>query len=250
MRSFRFLLTAALFASFILPAFAINAQEPAKARPAKKMRVLVLYGGHGFPEKPFREVFAPFRDMKCTFVEEKQGGEAFDNIDRWPYDAIVLYNFEKKPSDKQKENFLKLLDRGVGLVILHHGLHAYKEWPEFKKIAGITSFVSIAKDDVNYTVHIEDPTHPIVKGMKDFAVKDETYLSHNIDPQAKVRVFLTTSEPTNLKAVAWTHTYRKAPVCYLQLGHGPNVYGNKDFRAVLHNAIRWSAGRLPEEKKQ
>jgi uncharacterized protein len=249
MRCCKLLLTAALSATFLLAACALRADETTKPDHAKKLRVLVLYGGHGFPEKPFREIFASFRDMKSTFVEEKVGGEAFENIDHWPYDAIVLYNFEKKPSDKQKENFLNLLDRGVGLVILHHGLHAYKDWPEYQKIAGITSFVSVAKDDVNYTIHVEDPQHPIVKGMKDFTVKDETYLTHKIDPEAKARVFLTTDEPTNYKAIAWTHTYRKAPVCYYQLGHGTSIYGQKEFRAVLKNAIRWAAGRLPAEEK-
>jgi uncharacterized protein len=227
---------------------AAAAEGPAKADSAKKIRVLVLVGGHGFPEKPFHEVFDSFKDMKCDFVEEKAGGEAFDNIDDWPYDAIVLYNFGKNPSEKRRENLLKLMDRGVGVVVLHHGLHGYREWPEFKKIAGISSFVSDAKDDVDYTIHIEDPKHPIAKGMKDFAVKDETYKGNEIDPQAKARVFLTTSEPGNYKAIAWTLTYRKSPVCFLQLGHGESVYGQKEFRALLSNAIRWSAGKLSEGK--
>jgi uncharacterized protein len=247
MRHLRFLSIATILAIVLSSACFSRADEAARGDSAKKIQVLVLWGGHGFPLKPFQEIFASFSDMKCTFVEEKTGGEAFENIDKWPYDAIVMYNFEKKPSDKAKENFLKLLDRGVGLVVLHHGLHAYKEWPEFKKIAGITSFVANAKDDVDYTIHIEDPKHPIVKGMKDFAVKDETYMGDKTDPN--VHVILTTSEPTNVKEIAWVHTYRKAPVCFLQLGHGPSIYGQKEYREVLGNAVRWSAGKLATEEK-
>jgi uncharacterized protein len=219
-----------------------RAEDAPKAGGEKVVRVLVLSGGHGFPVKAFRQVFASFSDMKCTFVEEKRGGEAFDNIDDWPYDTIVLYNYEKKPSKKQRQNLLTLMDRGVGLVVLHHGVHAYRDWPEFKKIAGLTAFVSGAKDNVTFTVHVEDPQHPIVKGMADFTVTDETYLGNHADP--KVHVILTTKEPTNNPAVAWVHTYRKSPVCYFQLGHGTSIYGQKEFRAVLGNAIRWSAGRL------
>jgi len=247
MRLAKLLSTAIVLANLVLSVCLSRADEQVKKGEAKPLQVLVLWGGHGFPEKPFREIFASFPDMKCTFVEEKTGGEAFENIDAWPYDAIVMYNFEKKPSEKAKENFLKLLDRGVGLVVLHHGLHAYKEWPEFQKIAGITSFVKDAKDDVNYKIHIEDPEHPIVKGMKDFAVKDETYHGNAVDP--KVHVILTTDEPANTKAIAWVHTYRKSPVCYLQLGHGPSIYGQKEYREVLGNAIRWSAGKLPKIEK-
>jgi type 1 glutamine amidotransferase len=236
--------TAVVLALSILPACVLRADDaPKKAGTAKKMQVLVLVGGHGFPVKPFQEVFASFPDMKCTFVEEKVGGEAFDSIDHWPYDAIVLYNLDKRPSENRWQNFLKLMDRGVGLVVLHHGLHAYRDWPEFQKMTGLTSFVSQAKDDVNFKIHIEDPQHPIVKGLKDFAVKEETYKGHSIDP--KMHVLLTTSEPGNYRAIAWVHTYRNASVCCLQLGHGENIYGQKEFRTILGNAIRWSAGRLP-----
>jgi uncharacterized protein len=242
MRHCSLLSTAIVLTLSLLPTCDLRANDAPKAAPAKKMKVLVLVGGHPFPAKPFHEIFDSFPDMKCTFVEEKVGGEAFDNIDRWHYDAIVLYNFEKKPSEKQKQNFLKLMDRGVGLVVLHHGLHAYKEWPEFKKIAGITSFVSDAKDDVDYTIHVEDPKHPIVKGMKDYKVKDETYHGNKAD--FTVHVILTTDEPTNTKAIAWVHTYRKSRVCFFQSGHGPSVYGQKEFRTTLGNAIRWTAGRL------
>ena len=247
MRHFRFLSTAIFLALWMLPACASRADEAAKAGSAKKLQVLVLVGGHGFPEKPFHEIFDSFPDMKCTFVEEKVGGEAFENIDAWPYDAIVLYNHNKNPPEKERENFLKLMDRGVGLVVLHHGLHGYRDWPEFQKIAGITSFVKDAKDDVDYKIHIEDPNHPIVKGMKDFAVKDETYKGNQADPT--VHVILTTDEPTNTKAIAWVHTYRKSPVCFLQLGHGTSIYGQKEYRTLLGNAIRWSAGKLPPTEK-
>jgi type 1 glutamine amidotransferase len=235
---------ATILALSILFAGVVWAEDaPKKAGPTKKIQVLVLVGGHGFPEKPFHQLFNSFPDMKCTFVEEKVGGEAFDNIDHWPYDAIVLYNHNKNPSEKRRQNFLKLMDRGVGLVVLHHGLHAYRDWPEFQKMTGLTSFVSQAKDDVAFTIHVEDPQHPIVKGLRDFTVKEETYKGHRIDP--RMHVLLTTREPTNYRALAWVHTYRNAPVCCLQLGHGESIYGQKEFRTILGNAIRWSAGRFP-----
>jgi uncharacterized protein len=244
MATIRFLSAAFFSAISILAAGGLQAADQPGAEATAKMRVLVVVGGHGFAVEPFQAIFKNFADMQCTFVEEKQGGEAFENIDNWPYDAIVLYNFEKKPSKRQRNNLLTLMDRGVGLVVLHHAIHAYRSWPEFKKIAGISSFVDVAKDDVNFTVHIEDPKHPIVKGMKDFAVKDETYSSNHAT--ADVHVILSTDEPGNARAVAWVHTYRKSPVCYLQLGHGPSVYGQRQFLDVLGNAIRWVAGRLKE----
>ncbi len=173
MRRFGLPPTVMFLALCLLSAYPMRADDAPKVDAPKKLQVLVVAGGHRYPVKPFHELFKSFPDMKCTFVTEKAGGEAFDNIDGWPYDVIVLYNHNRKPSEKRRQNFLKLMDRGVGLVILHHGLHGYRYWPEFKKIAGVTSFVSGSKDNVKYRIHIEDPRHPIVKGMHDFTVKDE-----------------------------------------------------------------------------
>ncbi len=217
-----------------------------KARDAKKIKLLVVSGGHPFVENAFREVFSGYQDMECTFVDEKVGGEAFDDISHFPYDAIVLYNFDKNPSEKRRENFLKLLDKGVGLVILHHAIYGYRPWPEFQKMVGVTCWLSGAKDDVHFKVHVEDPKHPITQGLSGFDINDEVYAGHKLDP--KVHVILTTDEPSNMKAIAWTHTYRKSPVCYFQLGHGPNAYACKGFAAVLGQSIRWTAGRLSAEK--
>ena len=212
------------------------------AGPAEQIRVLVVTGGHEFQVRPFHDIFAGYSDMDCTFVDEKAGDEAYNDISNWPYDAIVLYNFMKNLSEEQQANFLRLLDRGVGLVILHHAIYGYRPWPEFQKIVGVTSWLSGYKDDVRFKVHIEDPQHPITRGLKDFSIHDETYQGHSVDP--KVHVLLSTDEPTNTDALAWVHTYRKSPVCYFQLGHDTNAYASKDFVTVLGRAIRWSAGRL------
>jgi hypothetical protein len=220
-------------------------EEGAKSNPEKKIKVLVVAGGHGYPVEPFRAVFRSFQDMDCTFVEEKKGGEAFRDIHQFPYDAILLYNFEKNPSSEERENFLKLLDRGVGLVILHHAIYGYRtSWPEFQKMVGVTSWLSGAKDGVHFKIHVEDPKHPITKGLADFPIHDETYQGHGLDP--KMHVILSTDEPTNSKHVAWVHTYRNARVCYFQLGHDEKAYRNPQFQAVLGQAIRWAAGRLPK----
>ncbi len=107
-----------LAASILAGTHDVGAAEGTSAAPAKTLQVLVVAGGHGYPVKPFREVFAGYPDMDRTFVDETQGGEAFEDLSNWSYDAMVLYNYMKKPSEEQQATFLSLLDRGVGLVIL------------------------------------------------------------------------------------------------------------------------------------
>ena len=61
---------------------------------------------------------------------------AFDDIGQFKADVIVMYNLSSGMTEKQKQNFLKLLEQGVGLVVWHHALANCQDWPEFEKIAG------------------------------------------------------------------------------------------------------------------
>ena len=107
--------------------------QPAASKP---LRVLVVAGGHRYDQPQFRAMFKNYAGMNCTFIDEKKTAEAFDDITDWPYDAVVLYNYYKKPTDKQLANITKLLDKGTGLVILHHAIYGYKSWPEYQKLVG------------------------------------------------------------------------------------------------------------------
>ena len=235
--------TAVVLALSILPACFLRADEtPREDYPCEENAGARAFRRAWFSREALPRRVASFPDMKCTFVEEKDGGEAFDKIDHWPYDAIVLYNHNKNPSEKRRQNFLKLLDRGVGLVVLHHGLHAYRDWPEFQKMTGLTAFVSDAKDDVEFKIDIEDATSDRQGAERLRRQRGDIQRALH---RPKMHVLLTTSEPTNDRAVPPESTLRNAPVCCLQLGHGESIDGQKEFRTILGNAIRWSAGRLP-----
>ena len=220
---------------------------------AKKINLLIITGGHGFEKPPFLALFDAMEGVTYKHVEEKVGGEAFDNIDDWKYDVIVTYNFSRKITDKQAENFIKLLDKGVGLVVLHHAMAAYQDWPEYRKIIGARYYLKdetdadgtkharcLYKHDVDMKVHVEDPKCPVAAGVSDFAIHDETYKGYTVDPQ--VKVFLTTDDPTSNKEIGWTNTYRKANVCYLELGHDSKAYVSKDLQKLYIQAIKWVAG--------
>jgi hypothetical protein len=233
--------------SMVLACGALAAEEKEKADSPKKLRVLVVAGGHRYDVKPFRTIFKNYADMECKFIDEKKTAEAFDDISDWPYDAVVLYNYYKRPTEKQLENIKKLLDRGTGLVILHHAIYGYKSWPEYMQLVGVTSWLDGSKDDVDMKIHVADANHPITQCVKDFEINDETYDKYVVDP--KVHVLLTTDTPGNAKNLAWTQTHRNSPICYLQLGHGPKAYSNPSYIALVGNAIRWAA-KEAESKRQ
>lgn len=231
---------------------AAEAAAPAEA-PGKKIRAVVVTGGHDFEEKPFLAALESLEGIACTHAPQKDESELFEDIAGWKYDVIVLYNMGQKMTPKRAENFKALLAKGVGVVTTHHALAAWQDWPEFEKIAGgkfylkdteaggVTHKTSGYQHDVDFTVHVEDPKHPIAKGVKDFKIHDETYCRYTVRPES--HVVLTTDEKTSEKAIGWAGSYDKACTCYLILGHDGKAYENPGYRALLGNAIRWASGK-------
>lgn len=237
-------------ACFVLSVFA---PTEAGETPKQKLQVAVITGGHVFDAEEFFKLFQNYDDIAYTHLPQKVGGEAFEDITQWPYDVIVLYNFKQKITPKQQGNFVRLLDKGVGLVILHHANAAYENWPLFWKIAGVEYHfrpweqdgVKLApsgyKHGVTFRVRIADPNHPITQGLADYDMVDETYCRTSVHPE--VHPLLTTDEPSSDKTIGWVKTYAKSRVCYLQSGHDATAYRNPNYRTLVVRAIRWSAGR-------
>lgn len=223
------------------------------APPAPKVRVGILTGGHTFDTGPFLKMFEGHDGLVFQHLPQKNGGEAFDSIEHWPYDVIVLYNFKQSITPQQQANLLKLLDRGVGVVILHHAVAAYVDWPLYKDISGVEYHTkpwkldgrpmpaSTFKHNVSLRVHIADANHPITAGLKDFQLTDETYKGSTIRPD--VHPLLTTEEPTSDRVIGFAKTYKNARVCYLQSGHGRTAYENPSYRTLVVRAIEWAAGK-------
>jgi len=221
-----------------------------------KIKAVVVTGGHGFEKEPFFAVFDGCDDVEYTEARQQNHSEIFEDVSGWDYDVIVLYNMTQEISPKRRDNFVKLLDRGVGLVALHHCIGAFQGWGEYRKIIGgkyylkemteegVVHSKSTYKHDLDITVHVESPRHPITRDMKDFAIHDEAYKKSAFEKDNLV--LLTTNHPASDKPLCWVRRYGKAKVCYLQLGHGPEAYANKNYRRLVSRAIRWCAGRLDE----
>ncbi len=220
----------------------------------KSVTAVVVTGGHDYEKEPFFKMFDELNGINYVNFDLKDESEIFENIGNWNYDVIVLYNMSLKISDKRKENFLNLLNKkGVGIVALHHSIANFQDWPEYRKIIGAKYFLDDGvdngkpvkrgayKEGVNINVFVAGKKHPVTKDLKDFSIIDETYKNYLVEPDNKV--LLTTDSPDNEKSICWVRSFGKSRVCYIQLGHGKTAYENIDFRTLLSNAIRWTAGK-------
>jgi len=218
------------------------------------VKVVVITGGHGFEHDPFFKIFDEIKEINYIESVQKDHSELFEDISDWDYDVMVFYNMTQEISEKRRKNFLELLDKGVGVVALHHTMGAYQAWPEFKKIIGAKYYLKDVMEDgvprkkgsykhgLDVTVHVKDQNHPVTKGMSDFTIHDETYKNCWFDKSN--HVLLTTDHATSDPTIGWVREHGKAKVVTIQLGHDSKAYNNSNYRQLVKRAILWTAGKL------
>lgn len=230
------------------------ADSPSATPATGKIKVLIVTGGHGFKHDPFFKLFKDNPDITYTEAAEpndfkKTDGAATDRPDFSSFDVVLLYNFRNNITDEQKKNFLSLFDKGVGLIVLHHALLSYQDWPEFYRIAGGNYLLSPHKigeqtfpestyqGDVDMDVLVADKTSPLTSGISDFHMKDELY--RGVPTTSDIHPLLMTEGVP----IAWSRTEKQSRVVSIVIGHGAGSYDNLNFQKLLANAIHWTAKR-------
>ncbi len=216
-------------------------------KPAEKIKLLVMTGGHGFQPESFFKLFQDNPEITYTSAVENKSAEAWDRDDLLNFDVVLLYDFQRELSEAQQAKFHLLLDHGVGLIVLHHALLSYQNWPEYERVAGGKYLLdnerteagvtpaSTYEGNVDIDLSVVAKDHPIAAGLHDFKMHDEIY-----------RGVRTTKDIAPLlvaegKPAAWTRAEKKSRVFTTILGHG--AYSDPNFQRLLAQAIHWTAGR-------
>jgi type 1 glutamine amidotransferase len=227
--------------------------EPGPAS-AGKIRVLIVTGGHDFDGEAFFAIFNNNPDVSYRAVQHPNAQAFFRPEAASQYDVILAYDNYQQISEQAKADFANLVKGGKGLVVVHHGIGSYLDWPEFWKIMGARWYhvktivggvekFSFPSDtnDVRFRVHVVDPRNPVTKGMSDYDMIDETYQAFDVFPDS--HPLLSTDSPLSNKIIAWEKTYGKGRVVCIQSGHGPDAYVNPNFQQFLRQTIRWTGRR-------
>ena len=216
-----------------------------------QIHALVSTGGHGFQEKPFFEMFDSFENLSYDAVVFPEASEKLNPGAAELYDALVFYDMWQEISEARQSAFIDLLQRGKGVVFLHHSILSYPGWEEYPDIVGGHYYVEphirdgveipagTVDDDVQLTVHVADSAHPVTSGVQDFEIVDETYKNFWIDQN--IHVLLTTKHPSSGAIVGWAHHYGNSRIVYIQLGHDSKAYENTSYRRLVSQAIEWVA---------
>jgi uncharacterized protein len=230
----------------IVSLFILSASNPS----AKAIRILVITGGHDYKVEQFNQMLGSLGDnITYQIAEFPAAYDMFLPENRSKYDVLVFYHMWQTISEEQTKVFADCISQGKPLVVLHHSICAYDNWPEYWNIIGgkyfhkETTFKGKVYQpcsyihDLHFNVKITNPKNPVTKGLQDFEIFDETYKGYYVEDG--VTPLLTTNEPSSTPIIGWTKTYGKARVVVLQSGHDVPTFENPSFRKLLKQAIEY-----------
>ena len=259
--------------------------------------LLVVTRGHPFERDNFFNMIDSL-GFNWSHIEHPAAQSFFKKENLKKFDAILFYdmpglNFDEindeskffiNPPQEYKDDFLERLSEGKGCIFLHHSIAGWPMWDEYSNIIGGRFLYKPGKIKgkkypdsgyrhfVNYKVSSVSE-HPITKGISDFEIEDELYLSHvfeeDINPLLKSNYsfvrdnFYSATNALNGKMnsnegwehpdgsnlVGWTKSYKKSAITYLQFGDGVKSYENKNVRMLLRRSINWVIEETKELKK-
>ena len=219
---------------------------------AEKLRLLIMSGSHPYQTNQFLQLFKDNPDVVFESVTHPSALEKLRPDSAKNFDVLVLYDYAQQIPAEAQADFISFLKAGKGLLILHHAIAAFPDWPEYEKILGGRYYLkpmtvvngvqkprSRAHEGAHIQVHIADPSHPANRGLSDFEILDETYFGYDVAPDS--HLLLTTTNTNNAPSLSWSRTYEAARVIYLQLGHDHFAYENPNYRKFVAQALRWVA---------
>jgi type 1 glutamine amidotransferase len=209
------------------------------------LRVLVVTGGHDYPTS-FYTVFEGRPEWVWSHAPSSEEAFAKEIVSR--YDVLVLYDFSQQLGEEGKAHLKAFAEAAKGIVVLHHAICDYQDWPWFEELVGGRYLesdqggwkASTYRHDVELFVRPVG-SHPIVNPVGPLRLVDETYKGMRISP--KVTPILEIDHPDGDRYVGWVSPYERSRVVYLQLGHDERAHRSQAYRDLVRNAILWSAGR-------
>lgn len=246
-------------------------------------RLILLTGGHPF-ERPAFLAMLPSAGWEVVALRHPAAETELPALSIDAGDVLLCYDMPgyhftpgamatRAPSADFQRSILERAEAGCGMVLMHHALAGWPDWPEWGDIAGGRFLYRAATvrgracgdsgylPSVSYHASVVGD-HPVTAGLPgSFEVTDELYLAEvfeaDVEPllvtdfdlaspgfrSAAAAVGLASPEawnrPQGSRLLAWAHAYREARVVTLQPGDGPSAYANPCLQRLLAQALNW-----------
>jgi type 1 glutamine amidotransferase len=226
---------------------------------SKLVRILILSGNNNHDWKtttPFiQSVFAGDRQFTAD-VTERPDTLSVGMLKSY---QVIVSNWNAFPdqtglwTEEAKKAVLDFMDNGGGFVCIHAASATHQDWREYLQITGGRWGDKTHHGAMHtFNVHICQPNHPVVKGMKDFDIRDELWVDMECDPNMEVLCTAKAEEykdlPDKTEPVALVTRYGKGRGFYLVLGHDADVMKNRDWQILLLRGTAWVGGIRSNEQ--
>lgn len=258
-------------------------------QPEKKL--LTLARGHPYDRDAFHALTQPLAQGPQAFdichVEQPVAQTLLNAQTPAAFDALLCYDMPGidftadnppqaiAPDPAFQNDYLAMLDAGIGIVFLHHALAAWPSWELYAQIIGGRFHYREAtlrgkrwpdsgyRHNVTHTVEVL-ADHPVTAGLPErFEMTDELYLcpqlTDDVIPLLRSQYQFSDdnfysaahavvgdmfsqkdwSHPPGGDLVGWVKHWGNSPIVYLQGGDDATAMTNPHFQTLVHNAVRW-----------
>lgn len=212
----------------------------------KPIRVLVVTGGHTYPET----FYALWNEMPGIEWRHVQSHSDLVRRKRDEYDLLVLHDMIERVTPASREWLKAWIDAGKGVVSMHHAVVNYTDWPWWwQEVTGVKFFTaplgehkkSSYKEDIEFAVTPArgKQAHPVLAGVPPLVVEDETYRGMWFAPS--IEILMETDHPEGDRPVVFVGPTRQARVVTIQIGHSASTFLNPGYQRLVKNAMEWTA---------
>jgi hypothetical protein len=222
------------------------------AAPPKQINVLLVTGDDVEPAHNWREVSQAMKDTLLASgrfdVRVSEDAGILDSstaLGRYELVFLHLYNVKTPTlSPGAKENLVKFVKDGKGLVVSHLSSASFKEWNEFQQMCGRYWVMKKSGHGPRgkFKAHIANADHPITKGLKDFEADDELYAKLEGDALINVLVTADSDWSQRTEPLVFTVEFGKGRVFHQAFGHdGRAVRDNPTVQKLIQRGCEWTA---------
>lgn len=220
------------------------------ARAQRPIRVAIVTGEDSYKGHVWQETSVQLKkileaDPKFLVEIMNDPNQPADN-GIFSYDVAMIDFRNAQPlanDDKVRENLVKFLNEGNGIVTIHWADGAFPYWSQWTNMVGRSQ---VSKHDPRgpFEVKIVDPNHPITKGMKDFQTDDELYYDFK-EGNLPIHVLATAHSKVLDKdsPMAMTVNYGKGRVFNTPMGHDVKALQTPEVGELIRRGTAWAAGR-------
>lgn len=234
-----------------------------RSDPFERFKALILTG-HNHPAHDWRATTAALilaleQDPRAiTHVSENVEDLATDKINDYALLVLNYCNWERPGlSDAARTNFVRYLQNGGGLAIIHFANGAWHAslpntkaedaWPEYgaqicRRVWEHRQPNPSGHDAYGpFRVETAAAKHPIIDGLQSFDTVDELYYRQAGERPVEPLAFALSKDTQKREPLAWAYDYGKGRVFQTVLGHSDESI--RKAAALIRRGSVWAAGR-------